>query len=325
MLALLFAAVMAGAPCAPVVDVRGAEVPDDVVAAFAAEARDALVDVRARLGSTSCATVSISLVPAMADAPRLDPPWHLPSWAAGGAEPRARRVVVGVTADGARQDRERTLVHELAHVVAAEVVDGKAPGQRLPRWLDEGIARVVAGEHGIEDLSLLAHARVSGRFLPLPALVDGFPPAAADAGLAYAESGRAVSLIVGANRDALPRLLGRLADGDDVDAALVRVCRRATWQLDQDVQQSVSGWAALATVGIETDLAMAACAVVVVVAGVRARRRLRRRIAAMDDGPRAPLDVVLTRFRHGPAVRWSSTTAAYGRRPATLAARITAW
>ncbi len=325
MFSLLLAAALAGAPCAPVVDVNGPEVPGDVVADFRDAARDALVDVRARLGSTSCAPVTIALVPTMADAHRLDPPWHLPTWAAGGAQPGARRVVVGVTADGARQDRLRTLVHELVHVVAAEVVAGSSTGTRLPRWLDEGIARVVAGEHGVEDLSLLARARVAGRFLPLAALVDGFPPGAADAGLAYAQAGRAVSLLVAANPEALPRLLGRLAAGDDVDTALVRIGGRATWQLDQDVQRSVSGWAALATIGIETDLAMAACGVIVGVVGVRARRRLRKRIAAMGDAPRAPHDVVLVRFRHGPGRRWSSMTAAPKLRVQTMAARIGAW
>jgi hypothetical protein len=318
---LLLAVALAGAPCAPVVDVRGPGLPDDVVASFADDARAAVVDVRARLGSTRCDPFVITLVPAMADAPRLDPPWHLPTWAAGAAEPRARRIVVGVTVDGALQDRQRTLVHEVAHVVAAEAVGDR----RLPRWLDEGIARVIAGEHGIEDLSRLAHARVGDRFLPLLALVDGFPPAAADAGLAYAEAGRAVSLLVGRTPDVLPRLLARIGAGHDVDDALVHVAGRATWQLDQDVRRSVSGWTALATVGIETDLAMAACAVVVVVVGVRARRRLRRRIESMDDAPGLPFAVTVTRFRHGPAPVVTATSPFAYRPPSTLARRITAW
>jgi hypothetical protein len=318
----LLTAALVAAPCAPVVDVRGPGLPAALVADFADEARAALVDVRARLGSTDCAPLTVTLVPQMRDAPVLDPPWHLPSWAAGGAMPGARRIVVAVTAEGAPQDRHTTLVHEVAHVVTAEVIGGRA----LPRWLDEGIARVVAGEHGVADVSLLAHARVVDRFLPLAALEHGFPPGAADAALAYAEAGRAVSLLQGAagGGDALPRLLVRVAAGDAVDDALVAVAGRASWQLDADMRRSLSGWAALAVVGVETDVAMAACAAVVAVVGVRARRRLRRRIEAMDDpGPGGPA-VVLARFVHGPVRGASSLARAVGR-VGPLAGATVAW
>jgi hypothetical protein len=297
MLFLVVAAALAAAPCDGHVEVRGPGLPTDVVEDFAADARSALVDVRAWLGSSRCEPLAVTLVPAMADAPVLDPPWHLPSWAAGAAEPAARRIVVGVTVDGAVQDRRRTLRHELAHVVAAEI----AGEGRLPRWLDEGIARVVAGEHGIGDLAVLSRAHVAGRALPLPALARGFPPGAADAALAYATAGRAVALLEGRADRALPRVLARIAAGATVDDALVDVAGRATWQLDRDVVRSVDGLTALATLGVETDVAMALCAGVVAVAGVRARRRLRTRIAAMaDDDPTTPA-VRVVRFRLGPA------------------------
>jgi hypothetical protein len=293
---LLAAVFLAGAPCAPTVDVRGRDVPADIVDDFAADAAEDVVAVRARLGSTACEPLVVTLVPAMADAPRLDPPWHLPSWAAGAAEPEARRVVVGITANGAVQDRRRTLQHELAHVVVPEIVGGG----RLPRWLDEGLARVVAGEHGLEDLSVLARARLVGRHLPLRALVDGFPPGPTDAALAYATAGRAVALLDARGDGVLRDVLRRIGQGEDVDAALVAVVGRATWQLDQDVQRSLDGWTALATVGVETDLAMALCAGVVAFFGVRARRRIRARLAAMVDDE-IPLPAVhLVRFRLGP-------------------------
>ncbi len=295
MFALLAAALLAGAPCRPPLEVQGREVPAAVVAEFAADADDVIADIRSRLRSESCAPIKITLVPAMEDAPALDPPWHLPSWAAGAAVPRDRRVVVGVTAGRQMQRWHTTLVHELAHVASADAA-GLRP---LPRWLDEGIARVVAGEHGIDDLSVLARARVAGRHLPLASLERGFPPGAADAALAYAESGRAVSLIEAVRPGAIEALLQHMKDGDDVDAALIKVTGRAVWQLDHDVEASVSPWAALAVLGTETDLAMAGCGVVVAVAGVRARRRTRARMLALDDGEttrQAPADAVLSRW-----------------------------
>lgn len=275
----------ASALCVPAVHVDGAGVPADVVAAFADDARQLVDELRPRLGDEDCRPIVVTLLSSMGDAPRLDPPWHLPMWAAGAARPAERRLVVGVTAEGRLQDRHRTLRHELVHVLAHSAAGG-AP---LPRWLDEGLARVLAGEHGIDDLRVLAQARVADRFLPLSALVEGFPPGSADAALAYAEAGRAVSLLL-EREDDVAHLLARVRAGHDVDDALRQVAGRATWQIDLDMRRSIGLWAAIATVGLETDLAMAGCGVAVAVFGVRARRRQRARLAAMDDDdvPRRP-------------------------------------
>lgn len=309
MIAFALAALLAATPCRPVVDVKGAGVPEAVVDDFRAVAADVVDDVHAVVGGDVCAPISVTLVPAMERANELDPPWHLPSWAAGAAQPFARRIVVGITAGRQVQARETTLKHELVHVLANDAA-GRAEGRPpMPRWLDEGIARFVAGEHGVADHSALARARLADRFLPLGALEQGFPPGRVDAGLAYAEAGRAVSLVAATSDTAIARLLARLRAGDDVDAALVAVYGRAAWQLDKDMRQSVDGWAALAAVGVETDLAMAGCGVVVAFAGVRARRRIRERMAALDPPDPVGPEVALTRWRTrgGAVVPWTST------------------
>lgn len=269
----------ASAVCVPEVVAHGEGVPPALVAAFADEARALIDELRPRLGDEDCRAITITLVGSMSSASSLDPPWQLPAWAAGAARPGERRIVVGVTAEGRLQDRQRTLRHELVHVLAHSAA-GEAG---LPRWLDEGLARVLAGEHGIDDMRVLAQARISDRFLPLSALVDGFPPGSADAALAYAQSGRAVSLIFERDDHAVAALLAEMRRGADLDDALRRTTGRAVWQIDLDMRRSVGLWGALATVGLETDLAMAGCGVAVAVFGVRARRRTRQRLLAMDD------------------------------------------
>ena len=282
--------------CRPVLDVRGPGLPVDVVTEFKVLADSMVDDLRDRLGDTDCRPITITLVSSMADAHALDPPWHLPSWAAGAAQPNQRRIVVGISSNGRVQDRETTLRHELAHVFARSAAGGHA----LPRWLDEGIARVFAAEHGVDDLRALAHARLGDRFLPLVALTDGFPSRPADANLAYAQAGRAVSLLEGKGVSVVPELLARVKGGAEIDDALRAVSGRATWQLDVDVRKSVTAWAALATVGIETDFAMAGAGAIAAFAGIRARRRQRARLLALDDDdprPRGPpRDVLVTRW-----------------------------
>ena len=282
------------AVCLPALQVLGSGLPEAMVASFAADAAALVDDLRLRTGDVDCRPITITLVRSMDDAGRLEPPWRLPPWAAGAAQAETRRVVVGVSAEGRVQDRRRTLHHELAHVV----VRSAAGGADLPRWLDEGLARVLAGEHGIDDLRVLAQARLGDRFLPFAALETGFPDGAADAGLAYAQAGRAVSLMQD-HEAAIPRLLQLVRDGSPVDDALRQATGRATWQWDLDVRRSVSLWGALAATGVETDLAMAGCGVVVAVFGVKARRRQRRRMIDMDDeGPISPAAaaVALTRW-----------------------------
>lgn len=271
--------VRAEGPCRPPVLVEGHGVPAEVVDELAARAPALFEMVAERLDLSSCAPVRVDLLPAIEGANRLEPPWHLPGWAAGAAVPAERRVVVAVTANRQRQDQERVLLHELAHVGVREAAGDAA----VPRWLDEGFARVLAGEHSTTDLDVLARARVADRLVPLAALADGFPGRSDLAALAYAESGRAVSLVEGTRAGAVADVLRRVRDGADIDDALAGATGRRTWQLDVDVERSIPLWRAWAVVGLETDLALAVGAVVCAWAGLRARRRLRSRILALDD------------------------------------------
>jgi hypothetical protein len=265
-------------PCRAPVVVEGHGVPAEVTRELEARAPALFDEVARELRLTSCDPVRVALLPALEEAAHLDPPWVLPEWAAGAAVPHERRIVVAVTARGQRQDRERVLLHELAHVGIREAA-GDAP---VPRWLDEGFARVMAREHSVDDLGVLARARVADRLFPLAALTDGFPARADLAALAYAEAGRAVSLIQGADDEAMSRVLAGLAAGGTVDDALASATGRRTWQLDLDVERSIPLWRAWSIVGLETDAAYAAAALVCAWAGRRARRRIRERMAALD-------------------------------------------
>lgn len=282
------------APCEPVITVTGHGSAASLADELAAVAPAQWAQVRARLGLTGCLPVDVELLPAIEGAVDLDPPWHLPHWAAGAADPATRRVVVAVTASRQRQDRERVLLHELAHLGVREAAGGRS----LPRWLDEGAARVLAGEHAASDLEVLARARVADDLLPLAALAGSFPSDRTKAALAYAQAGRAISLLEGERTGTLAAVLHAIAQGAEVDEALARVAGRRVWQLDLDVERSIPRWRAWAVVGRDLDLAFALAALVTAWAGMRARRQLRERLAAMphDPAPAPPRGLAVVRW-----------------------------
>lgn len=285
-------------PCEPTLTVTGHGRAAPLAAELQETAPALWARVQERLGIEGCAPIAVELLPSIEGAVELDPPWHLPSWAAGAAVPGERRIVVAVTASGQRQERERVLLHELAHLGVQEA----AAGQPVPRWLNEGAARVLAGEHSVEDLELLARARIADALLPLAALGGGFPADRARASLAYAQSGRAVSLLEGEHPGALARVLAGLGRGQGVDEALLAASGRRLWQLELEVERSIPRWRAWAVLARDFDAAFALAALVTAWAGLRARRQLRARLAAMPDERPPPL---LTGLR---LVRW--TTAA---------------
>lgn len=233
-------------------------------------------------GAQDCGPIRVHLVEDNAAARRLLPAWHLPPWAAGAARPSERTIVLTVHNEGRRQDRERVFLHELAHLALA----GAAGEHRreIPRWFDEGVARRLAGEDGMDDDAVLAQAKLGGRILLLEGLERSFPGAQASAAIAYAVSGRAIELLEAEHgKDVVRRILSRVAEGEAFEDALLTEAGVRTWQLSGMVERSVATWHAWMTVLKDVDLFFGLASLLVFYGGWRARRRVRERIARMPD------------------------------------------
>lgn len=128
-----------------------------------------------------------------------------------------------------------TLWHELAHVITLQM-----SGNRLPRWLSEGIStfeetRARAG-WGRESELLFAQAYAAGRLLPLADLNSGFAKVET-INLAYQEASVLVAYLVETHGDEKLRAFVRsFGEGLDDEAALTRAYDRtwATLQPDFD-------------------------------------------------------------------------------------------
>ena len=117
---------------------------------------------------------------------------------------------------------EATIKHELCHLLLHE----KIGSEKLPRWLDEGVAQWASG--GLADIvmekrSVLSEAFRQNRLIGLKYLSDGFPDDAGMLTLAYAESKSFIEYMSqekGAK--GILDLLNLLKDGDDIDSAIMK-------------------------------------------------------------------------------------------------------
>jgi hypothetical protein len=154
-----------------------------------------------------------------------------PGWGAGVAFPGARTIVLRADLP----DLERTLHHELGHLMLRSSVRGP-----LPLWFDEGYASWSSGELGrIEGLELNL-AVASGRVPTLDELDGMLRGSATTADLAYALAASAVGEL--ARRPppgGLEPLLARLAAGEPFDSAVVAATGLSVDRFEEEWRQSL--------------------------------------------------------------------------------------
>lgn len=141
-----------------------------------------------------------------------------PMWADATAYPASGAIFL--RAPGLRgtpdQPLEVVLDHELIHVLLGRAFAPADP----PSWLQEGIARVYAGEFGPEDARIIAGR--PGALLLLGELDNGFPRDPARAQLAYAQSADFVSWLHQLyGPGTVPALVRALAREQDLDQAVL--------------------------------------------------------------------------------------------------------
>jgi len=159
-------------------------------------------------------------------------PRRPPSWAAGTAW--SDRMEIYLRADLPDPDPDRlreVFVHELTHVLVGQMFEAG----ELPRWLNEGLALLFAGELRPSDQAVLVRAAVTGSLLPMTQIARAWPTRAAHARLAYVQSVDFVSYVQRQRDDSLPTMVRQLASGRSLDQAL----REAT---GQDLRTLEASW-----------------------------------------------------------------------------------
>lgn len=115
-------------------------------------------------------------------------------WAGGQARPELGVILVGIP-DGpaALGEMERVIPHELTHLLVYEATGRTL--ERVPPWLDEGLASVNERRYDPNRQALVEQALAEDRLFPLEALCAPFPTDATAARLAYAQSASVVEYL----------------------------------------------------------------------------------------------------------------------------------
>jgi len=119
---------------------------------------------------------------------------RIPEWGAGVAIPSRRIAVIPVDQGmhGGLVDRDRTVLHEWAHLGLHEHLSGL----RIPRWFDEGYAQWASGGWNVQEAWRLRLALARGSAPPLDSLALAWPSDRASAELAYLLSASAVEFLI---------------------------------------------------------------------------------------------------------------------------------
>jgi len=197
---------------------------------FAKRAEKIREHVVEELGLDFKVKVTVYLAPDRETYNELQPRGHVPEWSIGTALVSRNTIIMfsprGVTRESVRSDTAEVFAHELAHVTLHIL----ARGQRLPRWLQEGVAQLVARQWRTRDTLNLTWAVLLGRLIPLSNLGNNWPKSGGRARLAYTES---LSFIIYLRQNLyLTPVLIKLRNGMPLHDALVEVTERNLLELE---------------------------------------------------------------------------------------------
>ena len=205
---------------------------------------------------------------------------QVPEWGAGVAIPDRHTAVIPLfeAPSGGIGSRDRTVLHEWAHLGLHEYLDGL----RIPRWFDEGYAQRASGGWNVAEGWRLRLGLMGSSSPPLDSLSLDWPRGRSDAELAYLLSGSAVEYLVSRSGErGLEVLLARWRETRSFEGAFRETFGYATGTFETRWLAYVRrrfGWTLLLT---QTALFWAATSLVLVFL-VRLRvRRNRERLARL--------------------------------------------
>lgn len=143
-----------------------------------------------------------------------------------------------------RLEMERQIPHELMHVLLYQELG--AGYDKLPVWLNEGLASIAELYPNPDYLILLGNARQDDAFLPIESLCQGFPRDASGAYLAYAQATSFTRFLFQRfGSGSMQQLVAHYAQGMDCQRGIQATFGESLPQLDRQWRRQAFGENAL--------------------------------------------------------------------------------
>ncbi len=143
---------------------------------------------------------------------------HVPEWSVGAAFAGENLIVLlsPRAARGANKSIEPLTVfkHEMSHIILGRALMGR----RIPRWLDEGVAKLVSETWSSRKSLDMTVAILAGKKIPLHKLVRSWPKGEKAARIAYLESHAFADYLF--RKAAIRDVVKSLRRGESVEEAL---------------------------------------------------------------------------------------------------------
>jgi hypothetical protein len=154
-------------------------------------------DMMSSLGLPLQKPVDVMIASSAAEFQRIQPAGsRVPVWAIGVAYPQQNLIILlsPVVRQRGTIDIVQTFQHEVLHIILGQAFKGK---ENVPRWLDEGLAMIVANEWSMARLSTMTFAVLGRKLIPMQQLTEGFPWDPDQAQIAYCQSFYFISFLKG--------------------------------------------------------------------------------------------------------------------------------
>jgi hypothetical protein len=208
-----------------------------------------------------------------------------PDWAGGWAFTAQPVIVIrsseeeGAVSSGAA----KILRHELVHAIVAQAV-GPRRHDEMPRWFQEGVATHLASEWQLEESVHVAGLAMSGRYVPLEEMTHALPDDAWDARMAYLESFAFLDwLAERSGEDALRRFFAEFRTGASFRTSFRHAFGGSPEMLEDEWRGGFLWRFRWLPVLTSSATVWTGMTVLFVATGVVKRRRIARRLAALQE------------------------------------------
>ena len=208
-----------------------------------------------------------------------------PLWANGLAEPQHHVAILKSPRFSVQYGPlENTAIHEYVHLLSQT----GAREMELPRWLDEGMAEVLAGQLEFMSHTILGRSVASGRLHSLWQIQGLMSMSEPDAQLAYAESAIAVEFLVSKfGWPGVANLIATLRQGTPFDEAFSRIFGLSPGAFESEYLRYVQKTYQLSWL-TDTEIWVSLLFILgVFAAGVAAWKRRRKTLRKWDEEHRA--------------------------------------